>query len=273
MPRNSRPAPHNELETEPMTAYTSYNEKMWDEWSSRKVAYTLPLSHEQFEHKKASPLELYLTPEKAIPLRWYEGLGNKVLGLASGGGQQGPVLKAHGYDVTILDNSKKQLESERMVAAREGYEIRLIKADMTLRFPFEDAEFDWILSPVSNCYIENLTHLWSECFRVLKPGGALLVGYTNPLMYLFDETVVWEQPLEPMCCTHRLPYNARELEEKGLPVTMEGGYQFSHTLESQIGGQLKAGFLLKDFFEDTDHGCRISEFSSLYMANLAIKPH
>jgi hypothetical protein len=29
------------------------------------------------------------------------------------------------------------------------------------------------------------------------------------------------------------------------------GIQFSHTLEEQIGGQLKAGFQLTDLYEDT----------------------
>lgn len=30
------------------------------------------------------------------------------------------------------------------------------------------------------------------------------------------------------------------------------GIQFSHTIEEQIGGQLKAGFLLQDIYEDTN---------------------
>jgi hypothetical protein len=45
-------------------------------------------------------------PDSQKPVRalvpW---LGKKVLGLASGGGQQGALLSAHGYEVTIMDNS------------------------------------------------------------------------------------------------------------------------------------------------------------------------
>lgn len=28
--------------------------------------------------------------------------------------------------------------------------------------------------------------VWTECFRVLRPGGVLLAGFMNPLFYLFD---------------------------------------------------------------------------------------
>ena len=65
-----------------------------------------------------------------------------------------PVFAALGAICTVLDYSPLQLESERMVAEREGYGIRIIRGDMTKRLPFEDGEFDIIFHPVSNCYVE-----------------------------------------------------------------------------------------------------------------------
>lgn len=46
------------------------------------------------------------------------------------------------------------------------------------------------------------------------------------------------------------------------------GIQFSHSLEEEIGGQLKAGFLLKDLYEDRDReGCGIlREYTPQYVA-------
>lgn len=71
---------------------------------------------------KKGALEVSLTSAKKVPVDWFPPLrGQKILGLASGGGQQGPVFAAHGADVTIVDISEKQLESERAVADREGY--------------------------------------------------------------------------------------------------------------------------------------------------------
>jgi hypothetical protein len=42
-------------------------------------------------------------------------------------------------------------------------------------------------------------------------------------------------------------------------------------LEEQIGGQLKAGFLLKDFYEDTDPNAHLGEYTSFFAATLAVK--
>jgi ubiquinone/menaquinone biosynthesis C-methylase UbiE len=57
--------------------------------------------------------------------------GAKLLGLASGGGQQMPIFTALGANCTVLDYSERQLDREREVAKREGYDINIVKADMT----------------------------------------------------------------------------------------------------------------------------------------------
>ena len=87
---------------------------------------------------------------------------------------------------TVLDYSPLQLESERMVAEREGYDIRIIRGDMTKRLPFEDGEFDIIFHPVSNCYVEDVRPIWRECFRILRPGGRLLAGTDHYINYIVD---------------------------------------------------------------------------------------
>ncbi len=255
-----------------MNDYVAYNAHMWDVWSQEKNTWTIPVSHEQFVLSQQGDLTLFLTPEKPVPAHWYEGLGKKVLGLASGGGQQGPLLTAHGYQVTILDNSWRQLHAERMVAERENYRIGLVKADMTRRFPFQDGAFDWIINPVSNCYIEDLTNTWKECFRVLKPGGTLMTGWTNPIVYMFDDVDSEKDATTPLVCCNPLPYNGRLLALDGKKISLDEGYQFSHTLDAQLGGQVRAGFLIRDFYEDTDSSSRLSHYSALFAANLAIKP-
>ena len=255
-----------------MTDYVDFNSQMWDKWSEGGNTWTIPVTHEEFMRGKTGDLRLLLTPQKPVPQEWYRGLGKKVLGLASGGGQQGALLSARGYEVTILDNSRRQLAAEQSVAAREGYRIDLVKGDMTQPFPFEDESFDWIINPVSNCYVDALTNMWSESFRVLRRGGALMTGFTNPILYMFADEDLDLQARTPLTCKYSLPFNGRQLEAAGKKISMDEGYQFSHTLETQLGGQMRAGFLLKALYEDTDDGCRLSKYSSLYLANLAIKP-
>ena len=156
-----------------------------------------------------------------------------------------PIFALLGANCTVLDLSDKQLERERLVSKREGYAIRIVKSDMTQRLPFEDCSFDLIFHPVSNCYIEDVYHVWRECYRVLRPGGILLAGLGNSANYLFNG---YEQPL---AIANTLPFNplknpehAAKFEENGESV------QFSHSFDEQIGGQLKAGFVITDAYED-----------------------
>ena len=254
-----------------MNKVSDFNAKTWDQWSQEDFVWTVPRSSEEFAKAKRREVELILTPTKKAPLWWFEGVDKRVLGLASGGGQQGPELTAHGYAVTILDMSTRQLQADKIVAQREGYSINLIKADMTSPFPFADASFDFIVHPVANCYVENIEHVWREAYRVLRAGGALMSGWTNSIMYMVDDEALISDEV-PLEIKHPLPYNSRHEEQKGLEITTEGGYQFSHTLDTQIGGQLRAGFLLKDFYEDNEPDNRLGKFCSLYAATLAVKP-
>ena len=50
------------------------------------------------------------------------------------------------------------------------------------------------------------------------------------------------------------------------------GIQFSHTLEEQIGGQLKAGFTLTNLYEDTNGSGKLHELNvPAFIATRCIK--
>ena len=205
-----------------------------------------PISHDTFENACKGRWDITLTPTKPVPHQWIGNVkGKKILGLASGGGQQMPVLTALGASCTVLDISKVQLDAERTVAEREGYAIEIVEGDMTDPLPFADEIFDMIIHPVSNQYIEKVEPVFKECFRVLKPGGILLCGLDTGIYWIFDDA---EERV-----VHALPFNPlknQEIYDELMKNDM--GLQFSHTLEEQIGGQLKAGFHLLDLYEDTN---------------------
>lgn len=98
----------------------------------KNCAWTVPVSHEKFIVAKNRKIDICLTPLKPVPKNWYLPVKNKkVLGLASGGGQQCQVFVTNSTEVTVFDISSKQLVSDKLVAEREGYNISLIKGDMT----------------------------------------------------------------------------------------------------------------------------------------------
>lgn len=246
--------------------YTEINSKTVDSWVENGWEWGTPVSHEDFIKAKNNDWGVFLTPTKYVPKEWFcEMSGAKILGLASGGGQQMPIFTALGAVCTVLDYSQRQLDREHEVAAREGYKIQTIRADMTKPLPFPDESFDLIFHPVSNCYIEDVLPVWRECHRVLKKGGILLSGVDNGINYLFNE--------EGTEIISKLPFNPLKdtaLYEESLKNN--DGIQFSHTIEEQLGGQLKAGFTLTDIFQDTNGIGRLHEFGvPCFFATRAVK--
>ena len=216
--------------------YADVNARAIDGWNARGWEWGTPLSHEEYLEARQGEWRMLLTPTKPVPREWYPSdlSGLRVLGLACGGGQQMPVFAALGARCTVFDYTPSQLESERMVAEREGYEIEIVRGDMSKPLPFADGEFDLVFHPVSNCYIEEVKPLWRECHRILKPGGRLLAGLDNGFGYAFDDAE------ERAVCS--LPFNPLKNPDHMAALDLvEDGIQFSHTLEEQIRGQLQAG--------------------------------
>ncbi len=247
--------------------YQDINAKTIDSWCLQGWIWGKPLSHEDYLKAESGHFEVYLTPTKPVPSEWFGVLeGKKILGLASGGGQQLPVFSAFGAECTLLDYSEVQCETEKKVAERENYKITVIRADMTQRLPFENESFDIVFYPVSNCYIENPEPVFSECFRILKTGGILLCGLDNGINFIFDETettVKYSLPFNPLKDSELLR-NATEKNE---------GVQFSHTLDEQLGGQLRSGFLITDLYEDTNGTGNLHEHGiPSFIATRAVKP-
>ena len=196
----------------------------------------------------------------------------EVLCLASGGGQQAPILAAAGARVTVFDNSPKQLEQDRKVALRGKLELITVEGDMTELSCLADESFDLIFHPCSNLFIPDVRPVWKEAFRVLRRGGTLLAGFLNPVLYLFDNRLAERGLLQ---VRHALPYSdlgsltkeeCRRLIEKGEPL------EFGHTLTDQIGGQTDAGFAITGFYEDHHRTLPAAKYTPTYIATRAVKP-
>lgn len=226
--------------------YQDINSKTIDRWIEEGWEWGKPISIEEYEKAKNGEWDVLLTPTKPVPHEWFGDLSNKkLLGLASGGAQQIPIFSALNAKCSVLDYSKKQIQSEIDFSKIAGYEVETYLYDMTKPLPFEDETFDIIFHPVSNCYVEKVEPIFKECYRILKKGGILLCGLDNGINYIFDE--------DEKFIVNKLPFNPLVNKEQYNQLIKEDcGIQFSHTLTEQIGGQLKAGFKLVDLYEDTN---------------------
>jgi SAM-dependent methyltransferase len=250
----------------------AYNRRAWDKAVERQSQWTVPVEPPAIAAARRGDWQIVLTPTKPVPRAWFGALaGADVLCLAAGGGQQGPILAAAGARVTVYDNSPQQLAQDRYVARREGLDIRTVEGDMRDLSVFAGEVFDLIVHPVANLFVPDIHPVWREAHRVLRTGGALLAGFCNPLMYLFDQLKADEGILE---VRHKLPYSdlhSLSDEERRVYLDEEQPLEFGHTLEDQIGGQLAAGFVLAGFYEDIWPGVTINEYTPTYIATRAVK--
>lgn len=118
-----------------MKSYQEINKDTIDKWVEEGWEWGKPVSHEEYINAKNGSWNVLLTPTVFVPHEWFGNLkGKKILGLASGGGQQMPIFNALGAECTVLDYSSKQIKSELLIAEREGYDINAVEGDMTKKF-------------------------------------------------------------------------------------------------------------------------------------------
>ena len=251
----------------------SYNREAWNrEVEGGKSRWTQPVTSETIARARRGDFSIVLTENVPVSQRWFPVLqGADVLCLASGGGQQGPVLAAAGASVTVFDNSPAQLKQDQLVAERESLSIRTVEGDAADLSMFEDGSFDLVFNPCSTVFMPDVRAVWRECYRVLRTGGVLMTGSMNPVHYIFDLYKADEGRLE---VAHSIPYSdltsipkehLEEHLEKGLPV------EFGHSLTDLLGGQCDAGFVITDMYEDYMMDSPLQKYHPSYLATRALK--
>jgi len=251
----------------------AHNRAAWDRAVDTGNEWTRPVGPDVIARARARDWSVVLIGYQPTPRDWFPADldGAAVLCLASGGGQQGPVLAAAGARVTVFDNSPAQLARDTEVAGREGLDIRTVLGDMRDLSAFGDASFDLVFNPVSNVFCPDLAPVWRECSRVLRPGGLLMSGFMNPDIFIFDVTALDER--EEFVVRHRLPFSTLELPEAERRRAYDDGpVEYSHSLTEQIGGQLAAGFILTHLVEAPHHADATARYMPGYIATRAVRP-
>ena len=252
-----------------------YNRGAWDRQAEAGNEWTVPVGPEVTAAARAGDWSVVLIGYEPVPGEWFPAnlAGTDVLCLASGGGQQGPVLAAAGARVTVFDNSPAQLARDQLVAERDSLEITTVLGDMRDLSALPSGSFDLVFNPVSTVFCPELAPVWRECFRVLRPGGELLTGFMNPDLFIFDEEACDNSG--DLIVRHRLPYSdltsldSAELDRlRGTDIPLE----YSHTLTEQIGGQVDAGFVITGFREAPHQASPTAAYMPGYFATRALKP-
>jgi SAM-dependent methyltransferase len=257
-----------------MTDISDYNRKAWDMEVEKGSVWTRPVEPAVIEEARKGNWKVVLTPTKPVPQDWFPPLANKkILCLACGGGQQGPIFAACGANVTVFDNSPRQLEQDRLVAKRENLNLELELGDMRDLSRFPDEYFDLVFNPASIIFVDDGLCVWREAFRVLKKGGSFLAGHSNPIQFIFD-LKAWNSG--DLIIRHKIPYSdlvdLSEDERDELILDKNEPLCFGHSLYDLIQGQIEAGFLIAGFYEDNSGGREpLDKYIDIFFATKAVK--
>jgi len=257
------------------TNILEHNRISWNKQSVEGSPWCTPVGASTIADAIKGKWDVILTPLKTVPKSWFGNItGKELLCLASGGGQQAPVLSAAGANVVSFDNSEEQLKKDQIVADQYGLSLRTKQGDMANLTMFDDSSFDLIFHPVSNVFVPDVKRVWEECYRVLRHGGSLLSGFMNPAFFLFDH----DESKTPnvLEVKYKLPYSDLEsLDEKRKQdlINQKTALEFGHSLDDQIGGQIKAGFVITGFYEDwwSDEATMLNKFTPTFMSTKATK--
>lgn len=252
----------------------SYNSEAWNKQvEGGESPWTKPVDEETIAKARKGEFGILLTENIHVPMHWFPPLQNAdVLCLASGGGQQGPILSAAGANVTAFDNSPAQLKQDQLVAEREGLTLKTIEGDAADLSIFADESFDLIFNPCSTVFMQDVRKVWKECARVLRKGGILMTGSMNPVHYIFDIFKADEEGVLEV--KYSIPYSdlnslsqedLKKYTDEGLPL------EFGHSLTDLLGGQLDAGFNITDMYEDYMNDSPLKDYHPSYIATRAMK--
>jgi malonyl-CoA O-methyltransferase len=158
--------------------------------------------------------------------------GEKILEIASGTGEISLALAQAGRIVTAMDMSDESLTFACRCARDLGVPFRTVCGDATAPLPFEDGEFDCVLSSgLLDCVSpEQRVAVIQECSRVASRCVIALVANASSVAYrigraMQEEAGIWRYGLETAIQSLRSEFRAA-----GLEVTAEYSVGAAHAL-------------------------------------------
>jgi SAM-dependent methyltransferase len=181
--------------------------------------------------------------------------GKEVLCLAGGGGQQSAVFSLLGANVTVLDLTPEQLESDQVAARHYGYQVTTIQGDMRDLSMLPDAGYDRAHQPISTLFVPDLRQVYAGVARVLKPGGLYFADYAPPLTYL-AQNKGWDGTGYTLHVTEPYARGAIRETTDGTMSFSQGELtgEFHHLLSDILNGLIDNGLSIRAVWENPRPG-------------------
>jgi ubiquinone/menaquinone biosynthesis C-methylase UbiE len=163
-------------------------------------------------------------------------------------------LANEGARVTACDFSPNAIDIAREHAADFGIDITFVVDDSQRLTTQADASFDWVHADYNTSYYEDLPLACRNWYRVLRPGGRLILHETHPMMNCMD----WQGD-PPRLAVLRSYFDKSpeyyDFHIKGLQYDLPA-VEFHKTLADLVNTVVDAGFLLRRMEEPPgdEHG-------------------
>lgn len=227
----------------PTDEYEKVNRRAWQQLNNVGCEWTIPVSDSDLANAK----------EILDPYGWFPwDRLSRVLCLAAGGGQQGPLFAHLGLKVTVLDLSPAQLERDRAAAARFGLEIELVEGSMENLGALAGRQFDLVYQPVSAVYVPDVRRVYRGVYQLLAANGLYRVCHWNPIYTQLPEDDAWDgsgyRLVYPQTMRNQpIVQHWRQVGSERVPSV---SWEFIHPLDELIGGLCDQGFVIARFRED-----------------------
>ena len=154
---------------------TEHNRRMWERLARAGIPYTRPQGRPP---RTRAGMRRFLDPHGR--LRGVRLAGARVLVLAGGGGWDAVLFAKLGAETTLLDISRRQLDTVRQLARKERLRARIVQGNMKDLARFADASFDVVWHSHSLVFVDDAALVLREAGRVLAPGGTYVLSTVHP---------------------------------------------------------------------------------------------
>lgn len=220
----------------------------WERWSAYYQAHAnLPTEVVHYQEDIVDEDDLHLCGEVE---------GSCVVELGCGGGQGSIAFARKGAFAVGVDFSAEQLRHAKILAELNNVRPAWVMGDMRQLGMLRDRIADVVFSSWAFGYVGELSTVFKEAFRIMKPLGRLVFAMGHPINYMIDDSHP-EQPL----LIRRSYFDEGPVNYawNGVPFT-----DYHRTTSTIVQAALGAGFTLTALHEPPPlpNGVRRSMFWS-----------